>query len=347
MSVMAGSESGKHDSDSGRLFDELAEAGIPTIELKAIERDFGIMREWHTLRELLAVLCREKPHTLHLNSSKIGFLGALAGRLTGVKHIIFTAHGWPHREQRPLWWKMLAWLGSWGTIVLASTIIVVSENDQRESPTLLFRDKLKLIHNGISAFPLLSREEARNDLIARAPDLSKFSRWLFMNGELHPNKGVATAIRALSELASRHKDLALVVCGEGGERAYLTDLALSLKISSRVFLVGFVPNSREYLSAADIFLMPSRKEGLPFAVLEAGLASLPVVATKVGGIPDIITDRKNGLFMPRSNTHILAKAIAFLIDNPEDAKELGKNLHTTVTTKFTEGEMVTKTLALY
>jgi glycosyltransferase involved in cell wall biosynthesis len=168
-----------------------------------------------------------------------------------------------------------------------------------------------------------------------------------MTAELHPNKGIGTAIRAMAELATRHPDLALVVCGEGQDRDRLTELALQLGVASRVFLLGFVEDAREYLSAADIFLMPSRKEGMPLAVLEAGMASLPVIATRVGGIPDIIDDKQTGLFMPRSNTHILAKAIAYLLNDPEEAARMGSALYKKITTEFSEQDMVEKTLALY
>ena len=83
------------------------------------------------------------------------------------------------------------------------------------------------------------------------------------------------------------------------------------------------------------------------ALLEAGLASLPVIATKVGGIPDIVTDHVSGLFMPRSNTHIMSLAIAHLLNNPNEAKRLGENLHKKVSTEFSEEKMVEKTFALY
>lgn len=346
VSVMAGGSSGR-GTDSGRLFQTIKELDIPTISLSTMQRDMQPLSEWQSLKELVRVIRAEKPDVLHLNSSKMGALGALAGRLAGVRRIIFTAHGWPYLEQRPLWWKIMAWIGSWPIVVLASKIITVSDYDLRTAPVLLLRDKLIHIDNGIAPFPLMSREGARTALAHHNHDLSKYSQWLFMIAELHPNKGIATAIRSVAELATRHPDLALVVCGEGQDRDRLTEIALQLGVASRVFLLGFVENAPTYLAAADIFLMPSRKEGMPLAVLEAGMASLPVIATKVGGIPDIIDDKKTGLFMPRNNTHILSKAIAYLLNDPEEAAQMGARLNTKIRTEFSEEEMVEKTLALY
>lgn len=346
VAVMAGSADGKGGAQ-GILFEQLETAGIRAIRLGSIRRDVGLSAERSAYRELRDTIAEYRPEVLHLNSSKMGFLGALAGRSCGVPHILFTAHGWPHKEQRPLLWKTMAWLGSWLTIVLCHRVICVSETDLKNSPTLLFRDKLALVHNGVSDFPRVSPEEARAALVERAPGLAAFPQILLMNAELHPNKGVSTAIRALSELAPRRPELALAVCGEGQEKSRLVNLAGALGISDRVFLLGFVPEVRQYLPAATVYLMPSRKEGLPLALLEAGLASLPVVASKVGGIPEVITDKETGLFMPRSNTHILAEAIAYLLDHPEQAAAMGAALRKKVLADFSEDAMLRATFALY
>jgi glycosyltransferase involved in cell wall biosynthesis len=345
--VWAAAAPARAGDSTGRLFEVLRENGIATIPLKTIERDVTLLPEWRAFKELVAVIREQKPDVLHLNSSKMGFLGALAGRMAGVKHIICTIHGWPHKEQRPLLWKVMAWLGSWGTIFLCHTVIVVSERDMRDSPTLFFRDSIRLIYNGISDFPRKSREKARTTLITYAPELAKYPRWLLMNAELHPNKGISTAVRALDELGPSYKDVALVVCGEGQERENLQLLAHELRVANRVFLLGFVPNARENLAAADIYLMPSRKEGLPLAILEAGLAALPVISSRVGGISEVITDHKNGLFMPRSNTHILTKSIDYLFNHPQEAQEFGSKLREKVLSDFSEAEMVENTIALY
>ncbi|HWU24584.1 MAG TPA: glycosyltransferase, partial [Candidatus Paceibacterota bacterium] len=221
VAVMAGAADGRRNGDSGRLFEVLAADGIRTIPLSDIQRDINTSSEWAALKELVTVIRKEKPDILHLNSSKMGVLGAIAGRRAGVKRIIFTAHGWPYKETRSPLWKIMAWGGSWLTILLSSRIVAVTDQDLRDSPTLLFRDKLRMIHNGISDFPRLSREDARLALQKYSHDISNFPQLLIMNAELHMNKGIGTAIRALSELAHHHPDLALVVCGEGDARAYL------------------------------------------------------------------------------------------------------------------------------
>ncbi len=346
VAVAAGSGSGK-GGVPGILFNELEEDGIRTIHLQTMMRDISLIDEWQSFKELRRILKEERPDVLHLNSSKMGLVGALAGRLSGVHNILFTAHGWPHKEQRSLVWKLIAWTGSWLTIFLCHEVICVAETDLRDSPTFFFRDRLHLVHNGVPDFPRVSKEEARAAFITRAPELAAYSKLLLMNAELHPNKGVSTAIRALAELSVRDKDIALVVCGEGEERDALRNLAGELEVADRVFLLGFVQGARQYLTAADIFLLPSRKEGLPLALLEAGLASLPVIASKVGGIPEVLTDHVSGLFMPRSNTHILAQSIHHLLEHPDEGARMGAALRNKVLTDFSERAMVRNTLAMY
>lgn len=344
--VAAGSGSGKGGA-AGILFEELETDGIRTIHLETMMRDISIIDEWQSFKELHRILKQERPDVLHLNSSKMGLVGALAGRLSGVPNILFTAHGWPHKEQRSLLWKLIAWTGSWLTIFFCHEVICVAETDLRDSPTFFFRDRLRLVHNGVPDFPRLSKEEARAAFIEHAPELASYSKLLIMNAELHANKGISTAIRAVAELASNTTDIALVVCGEGEERDALRNLAGELEVADRVFLLGFVQNARQYLASGDIYLMPSRKEGLPLALLEAGLASLPVIASKIGGIPEVLTDRVSGLFMPRSNTHILAQSIHHLLEHPEEGVRLGAALRNKVLTDFSEEAMVRSTLALY
>ncbi len=331
----------------GLLAERLEEARIPITPLSEIRRDIGLMHEWRAFIELVRVIDRKHPEILHLNSSKMGFLGALAGRLVGVPHIVFTAHGWPHRENRSLLWRAAIWFASWITICLSHIVIVVSQCDMETAPVLFSRRKLIHIANGIPPFPLLTRAEARAELAVYAPELLSYNRWILMNSELHPNKGIDVAIRALAMLVAEHPESALVVMSEGQEHIRLTELAASLGISSHIFLLGFVKDARTKLLAGDIFLMPSRKEGLPLALLEAGLAGLPVVASDVGGIPEIIQHGKTGLLVPPKDPAALAAAIASLLRDPSRAEHLGASLHDRIASEFSEEEMVARTFSTY
>lgn len=346
VTVMAGGADGK-GGPSGRLFEALDESNIPTIRLSAITRDIGVISEIKAFFELIRILNRERPDVLHLNSSKMGVLASVAGRITGIRHIIFTAHGWPHRESRSFIWKLVARIGSWLTIVLCTKTIVVSKCDVATTPVFFSMRKISLVYNGIEPFPLRTRESARALLIEKAPRLAECSPWLMMNGELIKNKGIDIALKALEHIRTTYPTAALVIQGSGPEQGQLLDLAVRLGVGGNVFFLGFVPNARENLNAADIYFMPSRKEGLPMAILEAGYASLPVVASSVGGIPEVIENHYTGLLVPPENAMDLAFSTISLLDDPNQARIIAGNLHRRVLEDFMNDRMVRETLALY
>ena len=346
VTVMAGGADGKGGAP-GQLFDLLSKDGIATLPLIAVRRDLGLTAEWRAFWELVRILKTERPDLLHLNSSKMGVLGSIAGRIAGVRHIAFTAHGWPHREPRNWLWKFIAWSGSWWTILLCHTVFVVSKRDYASTPVVFNKRKLHLVHNGIEPFSVRSRSDARQALIAKAPHLAGKQPWLLMNAELHPNKGIDTALQALEHVRTTYHDAVLVVQGSGQEELHLMDLAARFGVGAYAFFTGFSPDAREMLAAGDLYLMPSRKEGLPMALLEAGYASLPVVASGVGGIPEVIENHYTGLLVPPENAQDLAFSILSLLDDPDQAHILGGNLHRRVLEDFMAERMVRETLALY
>jgi glycosyltransferase involved in cell wall biosynthesis len=169
-----------------------------------------------------------------------------------------------------------------------------------------------------------------------------------MISELHPTKRIDDAIRAFAYIAERHPDAILLVIGEeGAERESLERLIRNEQLEDRVFLRGRVPDARAYLKAFDLFVHSSQSEALALAILEAGYASLPVVATRVGGIPEIIEDQEHGLLVPARNPEKLSEAMESLMVDPARAAKLGTRLHDRVTSYFSTERMVSETLSLY
>ncbi len=331
---------------TGLLAERLAAAGIRTIMLSTFTRDISLMREMRAFTELYRMVREERPDVLHLNSSKAGGLGALVGSLLRVPNIVFTAHGWPHREPRPLLARILIWLVSWATIMFSTKVIVLFKLDYSEAPVFFSRKKLSIVHNGIVQFELRPREEARQELIHRGASASART-WIMMQAELTKNKAVDIGIEAFARVVQKYPDTALIVMGEGEERTKLESKIAALNLSANVFLFGFVADSRTYLSAGDIFLMTSLKEGMPMALLEAGIAGLPVISTKVGGIPEMIRDQKDGLLIDSNDSATLADALISLLDDSQRAQALATSFHDRVLNEFSEEKMVTETVQVY
>ncbi len=329
---------------SDSLITRLTAKNIRSEPIRGLTRNVGFIQEVFALFELVRLFKKEQPNIVHINSSKAGALGTLAARLAGVPQIIFTAHGWSFNESRPWWQKVILFFAS-GTIVwLSHKTICVSEAVRHNIARMPFvRRKLTVIHNGITCPPLLSREKARATLHPRVVG----SYWVGMISELHPTKCIDVAIRAFAHLVESHPEVILVIIGEGEKRTELETIVSELHLHNHIFFAGSKENAGTLLLAFDLFIHTSRSEAFPFAILEAGCASLPVVATRVGGIPEIILNKECGLLVPAYDTIALATAIKSLMQDSPRAYTLGARLHTRVLQEFPKTRMLEDTFAVY
>lgn len=329
----------------GPLISRLEELGIRVIPIPFLARDINLLKELFSLIALWKIFRTEKPHIIHLNSSKIGGLGAFAGRLAGVPLIIFTVHGWPFSEDRLFFARVLIYFLSWCSALFAHVVIVISKKDFWASQKFPFvaKDKFIFIPNGINekSFGFLNRNEARRALKIQLPPSLIFVGSLT---EFTKNKGVAFLIAALPLLPKR-VNLALI--GDGEEKKDLMRMSEKLGVEDRVHFLGYRMDGARYLKAFDIFAFPSLKEGLPYAILEASLAKLPIVASNVGGIPDIVADGKTALLVPPKDPQALANAIKKLIASDEFAEQLAHAAHMHVHKAFSFEAMRDRTVALY
>lgn len=263
---------------TGELKSKLEEAGISVMPLSHVQRDISARRDVSGFLSLYKTICAYKPDIVHLNSSKAGGLGALASRLCGVRRIVFTAHGWPFAEKRNLLWRLFALAASWITALLSHLVIVVSQHDLQIGKRLLFvGNKVHLIYNGIDPTIMLGS----GDVIRRA--FPQGVRITGTVGELVANKNQISLI----EQAKNNPDMFVAIVGEGEDRAMLEANIKKYGLEERVKLFGFIP-AQEVLRGFDVFALPSIKEGLPYVLLEAKAAGLPIVANRVGGVGEIL-----------------------------------------------------------
>lgn len=349
--AIAGKEAGHLvlvvSGNEGPLTERLKEAGVDTRTITSLKRDISIVDEFHSFKTLLGIVKEFRPDAIHGNSSKAGALSALAGRLCGVDTIVFTAHGWAFNEGRPLWQKAVIGLLHYATVLLAHKTICVSRAIRQDAAWMPFvKKRLYVIHNGVTPLHLLSKAEAR---MALAPDLVRTysnALWIGSIAELHPTKGLDTLVEAFAAIA-HELPVVLVLIGDGSEWAKLQKLVQIYDLPDRVVLTGFVTDASTYLSALDVFVLPSRSEALGYALLEAGLASLPSIGSRVGGIPEILEDSKTGLLVPPGKSIALSQALTELLNDETLRNRLGTALNEKVSSAFSTKAMVEKTLALY
>jgi glycosyltransferase involved in cell wall biosynthesis len=160
---------------------------------------------------------------------------------------------------------------------------------------------------------------------------------------LAPEKGLDVLIRALAELDG----VTALLVGEGPEHGALEDLARETAVAERVRFLGWVPNPRAWLGAFDVLALPSRYEGLPHAVLEGLLAEVPVVATNVGSVAEVVRDGETGILVPPDDPAALAEAIRGLLSDPESARRLAEAGRSLVLERFRPEAMVSAYEVLY
>jgi glycosyltransferase involved in cell wall biosynthesis len=167
--------------------------------------------------------------------------------------------------------------------------------------------------------------------------------------ELHRNKGLTYLIEATMEIKKKFPTLAVVIIGDGELRPTLEAKIKELCLADTVYLAGWIDQASQYLKAFTIFSLTSVKEGLPYTIFEAAYAGVPVVATAVGGIPELIDDMSSGiLIQPKKPTEI-AYAMSFLLDpaHKTEQRAYAEALRARIETEFTIEKMFEKTFELY
>ena len=332
----------------GPLTDKLSELRIPQYQIEGLTRNLGFLQELKAYKSILEVIDDFEPDIVHVNSSKAG-ISALAARLRGKK-VIFTVHGWAFNERRNFLFKLVFKAAYFVTMILANKIILVSNALKQPIQYWPFAKKLTVIPNGISNTKPLSKKAAREALTQKDPRLKEIEKkkWILTIAELHDSKGIDTMLSALTSLKKDGEELPhYIVLGEGDERWRLEKLIESYNLHDHVHLLGFVEDASSYIKAGDIFVLPSRTEALGYVLIEAGFAGSPVIASRVGGIPEIIDHDKTGLLVPPDSSTVLGTALAILLENTQKQKELGAALKKHVTSNFSLEKMVESTKKLY
>jgi len=332
---------------NGVLIEKLQAANIKTIAIKSLQRDISFTQEVASLREIYQLLKREAPDVLHINSSKAGLYGSALGRITSIPRIIFTTHGWAFNADHHYWQRLLFKVGHYSTVIFAHRTIAVSSGLKAELAWPGIQSKMTVINPRRQAIAFLSRHAARQNLITALPALAAHGSetWIGTIAELHPVKQLPTAITALASVLHRYPNLRYVIIGSGEQADTLHALIASLHLQQHVFLAGHLTEAATHLKAFDTFLLSSKSESFGYVLVEALQARLPIIATQVGGIPDIITHNVNGLLVPAGDSFALGNALIELLGNTELQARLEASPHHHPPADFYK--MIEATVALY
>lgn len=332
---------------NGILKQKLVENGIEVIVIPRLEKEVSIFKELSTFKFLYNLFNERHFDIVHLNSSKIGALGGFAARISGVPKIIFTAHGWAFNEDRGFISKSIIKFIHWLTIILSDKTIAVSENIKNQVLGWpLVSRKITIIHNGVKEIDFYDKTKSRGILTEINQKIDEEKFLVGTIAELHPIKGLDILVDAIKSI-ELNIDAQFVIIGEGDFRKELEEQIKKYNLENKVILLGFLDNAAKYLKAFDLFILPSRSEALALVILESGLSEVPVIATKVGGIPEIISNDLFGKIIESENSKSLAEAIKNSINNYEQTKLTAQNLKTRVEENFNYQKMLDKTISLY
>jgi len=309
---------------NGPLGAKLQAAHCRVVPIPSLTRDISPTKEWSAFRDIQEVGRSERPDILHVNSSKAGILGALAGRLVGVPLIIFTAHGWAFNEDRPVWQKLSLKILHWLTVLLSHRTIAVSNQVKMQMNWPFVQHKIIVIHNGRAIDNLFSYDEGRTFIINKEPRLREFQSdfWTMTIAELHPVKRHEAMIEVMKKMADSDVNVRHLIIGDGETQEMLRTQIDALGLQEHVFLLGRIDEASRYLRAADLFVLASRSEGLPYVLIEALQAGVPIVATKVGGIPEVVEDGVSGILTEPLDNKALFEAILSLIRDGDTRRRL-------------------------
>ncbi len=338
-------------SDGGGAFiQQLDNVGIKHNILSTLKREIHPISDIKSIFEIRKIIKEFGPNTLFLNSSKAGVIGSLAtvfpSKINGIK-IIYRIGGWSFNDPWPKWKKKLWILLEKISAPWKDVIIVNNKQDLDQAKMLDIKPKVGvvLIHNGIDTYKLdyLPREEARLKLFEK---IAKNSGKIFQAdtvigtiANLYPTKDLPTLVKT-AEYFKNIDSVVFVVIGNGTERLNLETLIEEKGLRHKIILLGQLPDAKKYLPAFDIFVLPSVKEGFPWALAEAMAAKLPVIATGVGAVPEIIENGKNGFIVEPGKPDQIAEKIKQILSDGHLKQELGIQAHQTVLFKFPLEKMV-------
>lgn len=317
----------------GPMEEDFAELGIPVVIFgRRSKLDFGLvlrMARW---------MRREKVAVVHTHLFTADTYGRLAARIAGVPAIFSTVHNIVNP------WKggFRKWLdrtfARFNTRVIGCSEEVTQALEHRDG---IPAKRLVAIPNGIDLckFERVSGADVRDEF-----GLPQQQPLIGVVGRLHPQKGHADLFRALAQMPSALDGrLTCLVIGTGELEAELRQQVDALGLGRCVVFTGVRKDVPRLVAAMDVFVMPSRWEGLPIALLEAMASAKPVLCTRVGGIPDVVKDDDNGLLIDEGDVDALRSRLDRLLGDAAERARLGRRARAAVIAQFD----VTRTAEAY
>lgn len=321
-SVLVTGLEGPHE---GSMRDLATRHGVRPRELRELGREVSPLNDLRATLAMYRLIRRGRPHIVHTHMAKAGTAGRLAARLARVPIVVHTFHGHTfHSYFGPLKTKLFIQiertLGHMTDRVIAVSDIQRSEIAQYGVAPL---EKIVTIPLGLEIEPMLDAEQDRGRLRAQL-DLNGHGKLVGIVARLVPIKAHEVFLQAAARVRDAEPDTSFLIVGDGERRAELEAMVRDLDLGRSTRFLGWRGDMREVYADLDVVTLSSNNEGSPVVLIEALAAARPVVATSVGGVPNVVADGRTGLLVPPRDPQALADGIVRLLRDPERAASYGQ-----------------------
>ena len=302
--------------------------------------------DWKPVGNLASLIKREGFHIVHTHGVRANLIGRLAARRADVGHIVTTVHS-------VLAFDYNRWIDRWINRLCENTtrgltecfITVCDKLAVDLAAEGVSKEKIFTIHNGLELEkynPDVSGNPIRQEFTIAGDKIV-----MGIIARLHPVKGHTCLLDALSLAVKKIPNLLLMIVGTGPDRAMLEEKCRELALDRNVIFTGFRRDVPDIVAALDFLVLPSLSEGLSLTIMEGMAMKKPVLATEVGGTPEIITHLVDGFLVPPKDVESLAAGITQLSGELEKVRDMGLAARRTIEERFTAALMAEKTMGIY
>ncbi len=326
----------------------LKSEGIEFTQCPSLLRRINIIKDLKAFFDIWRIIKKYNPLIVHTHSSKAGLTGRLAAKLAGAPIIVHTPHG--H--------VFFGYFGPFKTKLfiifekLASRITdkIVALTNREKKDHILFKiaeeDKFSVIYSGIELNILKESSSEEKQNLKKELGIPENSLIVGTAGRLVPVKGPEFLVKASKYIISKYPDTYFMFTGDGPLEQDLKRKALEMGISDNIIFLGWRDDLVKIISIYDIFVLPSLNEGMGRVLVEAMALGKSIIASNVGGIPDLVIHGKNGFLVPPKNPKELAKYIQVLLEDKDKREKMGL-AGKEMAYNFTSERMVEKIANLY
>jgi glycosyltransferase involved in cell wall biosynthesis len=340
---------GRENPVEGSMLDYALQRGVRPLIMTEIVNEFSLRpRDAKALLKLYRLMRRWRPHVVHTHTARAGFLGRLAARLAGVPVVVHTYHG---HVLHGYWGAGKTWLMRRLEQALAritDQLVTVSEQVKRDLVTygVAPAQKIAAIPLGFDLQPLLNCHSQGGEF-RRELCLEDGAPLIGVVGRLFPIKNHRLFLNAAARMAHQLPSARFVIVGDGTLRADLEHYARELGVADRAIFMGWRRDLPRIYADLDVLVVSSDNEGTPVSAIEAMAAGCPVVATRVGGLVDLIADGETGCLVPPRDPDGLAAAVLCLLHNRQTARRMAQAARLMVGERFTIQRLITDVEQLY